>query len=128
MPDQIGRKNSAGGGSAGNNYGTYYNAITYNVLYDTGSSSVGNIGGICTTTNDVALFCIDATNNKVWMGRSRSGTVTWLGGGDPSTGTSPTFSGSGGGGGARGGVGVTANAAPGASGIIMIRYKTAGTI
>ena len=94
----IGRKNSAGGGAYANNYGTYYNAVNYYVFYDTGNSAVGNIGGICTTTNDVALFCIDATNNKVWMGRSRSGTVTWLGGGDPSTGTSPTFSGSGGGG------------------------------
>ena len=96
---QIGIANNTfnGGGNNTGNYGTYFNG-SYFVFYNGSQSNVGNINGISTTTNDVAIFAIDSGNGKVWLGRIRSGTTTWLGGGDPSLGTSPTFSSSGGGG------------------------------
>lgn len=86
----------AGPGSNTGVYGAYANGGNGLAFYDTSNAAAD--GREATAANDYGLIAIDATNNKVWIGRNRTGTVTWMGNGSPSAGTNPSFSGSGGGG------------------------------
>ena len=87
---------SNAGASTGNNaYAVYANGS--NGLWFA-SNSNGTASNAFDTAGDIALFALDVDNVKFWIGRNRGGTVTWVGGGDPYLGTSPTFSGTGGGG------------------------------
>ena len=65
--------------------GTWLGFNTYNATYDNGTSTDTN--GLTGTdvTNDGDIWCIaiDVTNNKFWIGRSRSGTLVWADGVTP---------------------------------------------
>jgi hypothetical protein len=91
----IASSSGLGGGSSTGVYGAYYNGSNLFLANGAGSTSDGNQA---TTTGDIGLIAVDVDNNKMWIGRTRSGTTVWMGGGSPSAGTSPSFSASGGGG------------------------------
>lgn len=59
--------------------------IDNGVVGDSFSTEFGNIG-------DIMRVCVNESGD-MWIGRHRGGTTTWYGGGDPSTGTSPLFTG-----------------------------------
>jgi len=65
--------------------GTWLGFNTYSATYNNGTSTDTN--GLTGTdvTNDGDIWCIaiDVTNNKFWIGRSRSGTLTWADGTTP---------------------------------------------
>jgi len=65
--------------------GTWLGFNTYSATYDNGTSTDTN--GLTGTdvTNDGDIWCIaiDVTNNKFWIGRSRSGTLVWADGVTP---------------------------------------------
>ncbi len=84
-----------GGGGANNIFGAYYNGS--NLWFANGSNGSSD-GNQANTTGDIALIAVDVDANKLWIGRKRSSTVVWMGGGNPATGSSPTFSAAGGGG------------------------------
>ena len=86
---------ATGGGSANNLYGSYYNGNN-NYMAD-GPNGVSD-GNNANTTGDIGLIAVDVDNNKLWIGRIRSGTTVWMGGGNPSNGTNPSFSAASGGG------------------------------
>jgi len=85
-----------GHGNQTGNFSVYHNEVAGYALCNT--NAPGSDGNHATTSGDVGLIAVDASANKLWCGRYRSGVVVWCGGGDPATGTSPTFSGAGGGG------------------------------
>ncbi len=85
-----------GRGNATEYYGAYSNGGNGLALYN--GSNTASDGRQAVSANDIGVVAVDCSTNKVWIGRNRSGTVTWMGNGDPVAGTSPTFSGSGGGG------------------------------
>lgn len=85
---------ASGGGTNGGVFGSYYNGVNQYAI-GPGVISDGNQAWV---TGDVGLIAVDVSNNKLWIGRIRSGTTVWMGGGNPSSGTSPSFSASGGGG------------------------------
>jgi hypothetical protein len=87
---------ASGGGSNGGIFGSYYNAVNQYAIYN--GSAVISDGNQAWVTGDIGLIAVDVSNNKLWIGRTRSGTTVWMGGGSPSAGTSPSFSASGGGG------------------------------
>jgi len=91
----LARTTSPGGGSSTAVFGVYYNGT--NVWLANSSDGLTD-GNHAINSGDIGLVAVDVDNNKVWFGRSRSGTVVWAGGGNPATGSSPTFSASGGGG------------------------------
>ena len=91
----IASSSGLGGGSSTGVYGAYYNGSNLFLANGAGSTSDGNQAN---TTGDIGLIAVDVDNNKMWIGRTRSGTTVWMGGGSPSAGTSPSFSASGGGG------------------------------
>jgi len=92
----IGTSAAQGCGSATGMFGFYQNGS--NLQFNIGNNSnIGSSSGIVSQTNDIGLICIDNDNGKIWMGRSRSGVVTWAGGGTPGS-SSPTWSASGQGG------------------------------
>jgi hypothetical protein len=86
---------ATGGGSANNLYAAYYNGNNNYMANGPNGISDGNAAN---TTGDIGLIAVDVDNNKLWIGRIRSGTTVWMGGGNPSNGTNPSFSASGGGG------------------------------
>ena len=86
---------ATGGGSANNLYGSYYNNNN-NYMAD-GPNGLSD-GNNANTTGDIGLIAVDVDNNKLWIGRIRSGTTVWMGGGNPSNGTNPSFSAASGGG------------------------------
>jgi hypothetical protein len=86
---------ATGGGSANNLFGSYYNGFNNYMANGSAGTSDGNDA---VSSGDVGLIAVDVDNNKLWIGRNRSGTVVWMGGGNPVTNTSPSFSASGGGG------------------------------
>jgi hypothetical protein len=87
---------ASGGGSNSGIFGSYYNAVNQYAIYN--GSAVISDGNQAWVTGDIGLIAVDVSNNKLWIGRTRSGTTVWMGGGSPSAGTSPSFSASGGGG------------------------------
>ena len=91
----IASSSGLGGGSSTGVYGAYYNGSNLFLANGAGGTSDGNQANI---TSDIGLIAVDVDNNKMWIGRTRSGTTVWMGGGSPSAGTSPSFSASGGGG------------------------------
>jgi hypothetical protein len=87
---------ASGGGTNAGVFAAYYNgAAQYALINGSFTLTDGNQAWV---SGDIGLIAVDVDNNKVWLGRNRSGTVVWMGGGDPSAGTSPSFSASGGGG------------------------------
>lgn len=86
---------SVGGGSQNTVFAAYNNGS--NIWLGDGSYGSTD-GNQANTSGDIGLIAVDVDNNKLWIGRSRSGTTVWMGGGDPSAGTNPSFSASGGGG------------------------------
>lgn len=84
--------NGRGGGSA-----TGVMAV-YNGSYLAEGANGGTDGNYASASGDVGIVAVDVDANKCWLGRFRSGTTVWLGGGNPATGSSPTFSAGGGGG------------------------------
>jgi hypothetical protein len=91
----LARLDSAGGGTSTGVFGVYYNG---NNIWLANSSDGITDGNHAINSGDIGLVAVDVDNNKLWLGRSRSGTIVWAGGGNPATGASPTFSASGGGG------------------------------
>ena len=91
----LARTTSPGGGSSIGVFGVYYNGT--NVWLANSSDGITD-GNHAINSGDIGLVAVDVDNNKLWLGRSRSGTIVWAGGGNPATGASPTFSASGGGG------------------------------
>ena len=91
----IANPSNPGGVVPSNAYGIYANNAN-GVWYALGSS--GTSANAFNTAGDVAVCAVDVDNTKMWIGRYRAGVLVWIGGGDPTAGTSPTFSGTGGGG------------------------------
>jgi hypothetical protein len=87
---------ASGGGTNAGVFAAYYNgAAQYALINGSFALTDGNQAWV---SGDIGLIAVDVDNNKVWLGRNRSGTVVWMGGGNPSAGTSPSFSAAGGGG------------------------------
>jgi len=87
---------ASGGGTNAGVFAAYYNgAAQYALINGSFTLTDGNQAWV---SGDIGLIAVDVDNNKVWLGRNRSGTVVWMGGGNPSAGTSPSFSATGGGG------------------------------
>jgi hypothetical protein len=65
--------------------GTWLGFNTYNATYDNGTTTDTNGLTGTNVTNDGDIWCIaiDVTNNKFWIGRSRSGTLVWADGVTP---------------------------------------------
>ena len=92
----IGTASALGGGYADAMFGFYQQGS--NLQFNIGNNSAtGTSSGIVSQAGDIALVCVDMDNGKIWMGRDRSGTVTWSGGGTPAV-SSPTWSAAGQGG------------------------------
>jgi hypothetical protein len=87
---------ASGGGTNAGVFAAYYNGVAQYALIN-GSATLTD-GNQAWVSGDIGLIAVDVDNNKVWLGRNRSGTVVWMGGGNPSAGTSPSFSAAGGGG------------------------------
>ena len=66
--------------------GTWLGISTYNATYQDGTTTDTNnlTGTNVTNDGDIWCFAIDVTNNKFWVGRSRSGTLVWADGVTPS--------------------------------------------
>lgn len=92
----IANRTFLGGGNATGAFGWYGNGGN-GAVHHLGTTSAADANAP-NTVGDIALHYIDIDANKYWMGRRRAGVTTWMGGGDPVAGTSPTFSGAGGGG------------------------------
>ena len=84
--------------AANTKWSLYYNTAYYwhNGAAITEATTGTPSGAWITAVADIALFAIDVPNSKIWIGRNKSGIVTWAGGGDPAAGTAPTFGPSGG--------------------------------
>ena len=65
--------------------GTWLGISTYNASYSNGTTTDTNnlTGTNVTNDGDIWCFAIDVTNNKFWVGRSRSGTLVWADGVTP---------------------------------------------
>ena len=65
--------------------GTWLGISTYNASYQNGTTTDTNnlTGTDVTNDGDIWCFAIDVTNNKFWVGRSRSGTLVWADGVTP---------------------------------------------
>jgi hypothetical protein len=65
--------------------GSWLGISTYNASYQNGTSTDTNnlTGANATQDGDIWCFAIDVTNNKFWVGRSRSGSLTWADGVTP---------------------------------------------
>lgn len=84
------------GGAATGMWGIYQNGSN---LFLGNGTNYGNAGSNTpSTAGDIILVAVDTGAQKLWVGRRRSGTTVWIGGGDPGLGTSPTASAAGGGG------------------------------
>jgi hypothetical protein len=97
VPDYgIATYTKTGRGNATGTYGAYCNGGNGLAFYN-GSNSAAD-GRQAVSAGDIGVVAVDVDSNKLWIGRNRSGTVTWMGNGDPVAGTSPSFSAGGGGG------------------------------
>jgi len=65
--------------------GTWLGISTYNASYENGTTTDTNglTGANATQDGDIWCFAIDMTNGKFWIGRSRSGSLTWADGTTP---------------------------------------------
>ncbi len=86
---------NVGAGSGNNSAGIYANGA--NGTWFCGNAN-GTSANAFNTSGDISVHAIDMDAGKYWIGRYRSSTLTWIGGGDPAAGTSPTLSKSGAGG------------------------------
>jgi len=93
----IGSEGAKGDGVGGPQASIYWNGNIYSNLNNVLTLRTGSDGAL-TTSGDIGLIYVDVDNNKIWIGRNRSGVLTWAGGGSPFTPATPTFSAAGGGG------------------------------
>ena len=92
--------NYTGASAAPEIWGVTWNAApaTY-ICHATNTSSADT--AITNAAGQTTVMAVDMTAGKMWIGSDRlnvGNAVTWVGGGNPSTGTSPTFTSFGGGG------------------------------
>ena len=76
------------GGAGSNSWAIQANRATGVRTYFNGGSSIPGFSAI--SAGGYARIAVDITAGKLWLGVSTSG--TWSGGGDPATGTTPTYS------------------------------------